>query len=233
MMTMADNSHQDRELSLGALEPHHAHAVHSLYLRIKQTTPNGFLAEKSADDFEEILSNVSASVSVGAWAGEKLAGYVLGTRETETLHPDSPLIRYLYRQGGTLCTGKGAIVDPQYRGQRLYVRLLLKRLDVMRENGLSHITGLVAVSNLRPMAHLLEAGGWMTGLEKDEYCLNFVTYNGEYCRSLASVDEATVPVDDLKTLQVKFDTGWVATRLRKSGPTHEFILHRIPALEAA
>ena len=232
-MTMADNSHQDRELSLGALEPHHAHAVHSLFLKVKRCTPYGFLADRGIDEFKAILSDSSESVSVGAWAEGRLVAYCLGRLESGNTHPGSALIRHLHCQGEKLCAGKGALVDPEYRGRKLMRRLLSARLETMRMKGLPHLTGLVAVDNLASIVGLLKAGSWMVSIERDEYCMNFVQYSGEYCSTLETLDETTLAFDDLKALQVKFDTGWVATRLQKSGPTHEFILHRIPALGAA
>jgi len=218
-----------RPLLIGPLKPHHAKAVYSLYLKVNSSIPCGYLTERSASDFEAIMSDTAASVSVGAWLGERLVAYSLCVLEMGEVYLGSPLIRHLQSTGEKLCTGKGTVVDPEFKGRQLMVRLVKKRLELMREKATLHIAGLVAVSNVSSLVNLFRAGGWVVGLEHDEYCLNFVFYSGKYFNEIALMDKMTVRYNDLEVLTEKFEEGWIGAELHKDGSKRSFTLHRLSA----
>ena len=218
-------------LSVRSLQPVHAEAVYSLYLRVIACTQYGHLAEKSINEFESILSDESASVSVGAWSDERLVAYALSLPQGHAVYMGSPLMRHIQSEREVLYSGGGTVVDPEFQGRQIMIRLLRERMALLRKREVPHFVGLAAVSNLPSLVSLMRVGHWLVGLEHDVYCQNFVTYHGTCAERFDTVDEVNVPYDDLQELKVRFDSGWIAAGLKKNKLRRELVLHRVPALE--
>lgn len=219
------------QLSVGPLEPVHAEAMYALYLKVAASAPYGHLAERTIGEFESIVSGQNASVSIGAWSGDRLVAYSLGLPQVQDVYLDSPLMRYVQSGSEALYSGRGTVVDPEFHGRQIMIRLLRERLALFGRHGVSHFVGLAAVSNLPSLVSLLRVGHWLVGLERDKYCQNFVTYHGRYTVDLDTVDQVNVPIDDLRELQLRFESGWIADGLKKNGSRRELLLSRVPALE--
>ena len=219
------------QLSLNTIRPVHAEDLFALYQRVMKAAPYGHLAEKSISEFETILSEEAASIAIGAWCEGRLVGYTLCLPQDCEVHLGSPLMRHVQSSRETLYLGKGTAVDPEFQGKQIMMQLLKERWRLLRCREIPHFVGLTAVTNLRSLVNLLRVGHWLAGLERDDYCENFVTYLGECTRSLETVDEVRLPCDELQELRFRFDSGWVASGINKNGGEHELLLCRVPALE--
>jgi hypothetical protein len=217
-------------ISITPLQPSHAEAVFALHLKVRGRVPYGYLAIRDAVDFEALLADTTAAC-LGAWDGPRLVAYSLSAQQRGEPFIDSPLIRRLQEAGDKLFVGKGTVVDPEFQGRFLSIRLLKERMELVRELAGPHLAGLVAVSNLQSIVNLIRSGHWLVGLEHDGYCQNFVTYCGEYMQNMSTVGEIALPCDNLPDLEASFERGWIAGRIRKSETGRELVLGRLPALQ--
>ena len=219
------------QIAVRPLQPADVEALHSLYLRVIGSAPYGHLTEKSFSEFQSILSGNATSVSIGAWYGDRLVAYALSLPQVHDVYLGSPLMRYIQSRAELLYLGGGTVVDPEFQGRQIMIRLLRERMELLRKSEIPHFVGLAAVSNLPSLVSLLRVGHWLVGLEHDDYCQNFVTYFGTCSVGMETIDEANVAYNDLQKLRRRFESGWVVTAIKKTEQQREFILRRVPGLE--
>jgi len=192
-------------------------AVELLYNAVLARAPHGHLADRAAADFASILADERTSASIGAWHGDTLIGFTLSSlHRGEPVYAASPLMRHLQARGGALWTGKGTVIDPAFEGRLLMSRMLKKRGELIAQRGAVHTAGLIATTNLASLAASMRAGAWIVGMERDEYCENFVCYSGAMKKEYATLEPSlTVRVDDLATLGQRLASGWIGARMDK------------------
>jgi hypothetical protein len=203
------------QLRLRSLLSGDTDAVCRLYREVSAHVAYGHLANRTLADFAAILSPAETSASIGAWVGERLVAYSLCCRQQEDVHAHIPLFRHL-PEGEPLWTGKGTVVDPRFEGRLLQSRLLKMRGEQIAAKGALHTSGMIATTNYPSLASTLRPGAWIVGLERDEYCENFVCYAGRLQERYELVTPTDVAADDLGTLAEMLLGGWVGTAMRKA-----------------
>jgi len=219
----------ESELRLAPLGMPDIGAIHSLYQAVHDVAPHGHLADRAVAEFESILSREEETVSVGVWQGDTLVGYTLcSIHRGEPVFKDSPLIGLLQARSGELWTGKGTVIDPRFEGRMLMSRLLRMRGELIAKRGAVHTAGLVATTNLASLASSLRAGGWIVGMERDEYCDNFVCYSGALQVEFKPLETMTIPIHDLPEVSQKLAHGWVGDRMEKGqdGKPRQLLMFR-------
>ena len=208
------------------LLPSDAGDVFALYKQRAERVEDGFLAERSLQDFNDLLAQPRRCAAVGAFSDEALIAYTLCTLTADPAYQNCPIIRQIQARGEPLWVGKGTIVDPAFEGRLLMSRLLKKRHEIISEHGAAHSAGLIAIGNLPSLAGALRAGSWIVGFEQDEYCLNFVCYAGPICLNdlMADTCEFAIEDPDIDALTERFEKGWVGTRLSRDRRTDKRIL---------
>lgn len=214
-------SNRNIDLTFRDLVPSDIDAARALYELVFCQLQHGFLAKRTANDFAEGLANAPDRVAIGAFSEDALVGYSMCRIAYRDDLTDFPLLRRLRQEKQEYWTGGGTVVDPRFRGHGLMARLLQARIAAAREKGVAHSLALVAIGNHVSLAGTLRAGFRIVGLEEDEYCLNYLCYEGSLTDDLRTSETRKVHAEEIDVLATAFADGWIATGVNSgavSGP---------------
>jgi hypothetical protein len=191
--------------------------VYELYSAVQQSTLFGFLAERTLEDFADVLGDEANSVSIGVRDGERLVGYTLCRRSFDHPYPDVVCLRSIDPESTVLYSGMGTVIHPELHGRFLTQRLFAARQQVCLRRGVQHMVGLVDVGNFASIANILRAGACLAGFARDQTSLNYIAYGGMlHRRAEEGGPVLSVDMADHVTQRARFDAGLAVTSLNRS-----------------
>jgi GNAT superfamily N-acetyltransferase len=149
--------------------------VFALYKLVSQLTPRGFIAHRTRETFNAILS--SKNYSVGAFYRDALVGYQLWVtaRNLEFDAVRYPRLAQIANGNWTLF-GRGTVVAPGHQGTGLGAHLAARTAELARVAGCySYQLGQVHVFNTRSLRYALNFGKTLVGISHDEFGPNYVS----------------------------------------------------------
>ncbi len=214
-------SDRNVDLTFRSLGPGDVGDTVALYERVFEKLPYGFLAKRSFSDFCESLLDAPDRVAIGAFSDDALVGYSMCHVAYRDGLGELPFMRGMRPEKQEYWAGGGTAVDPRFRGRRLMTQLLRARLVTARKKGIAHSLALVAIGNRSSLAGFFPAGFRIVGLEEDEYCLNYLCYEGSLTDDLRTCETRKVHAEEIDLLAAAFADGWIATGVHSgagSGP---------------
>jgi len=149
-------------------------SVTSLYQRVREAAPFGYLASRDIHQFEQLLAHPESVIAVGARFGGELIAYSLCRLSETNPYDSNPVLDRLFRCGGPIYSGMGTVVSPAHEGKLLMARMLKLRAEMLKERSARNVIGLVDVRNLPSLVSILRSGGILVGYQRDETSLNYV-----------------------------------------------------------
>jgi GNAT superfamily N-acetyltransferase len=201
-------------LTSRVLIPSDVDDVAALYERVINTLPYGFLRKRLFSEFEEGLVDAPDRVAIGAFFDDVLIGYSMCHVAYRDGLTAFPLMRRLRPTKQEYWAGGGTVVEPRFRGHRLMAKLMkARRALATRKKGLTHSLELVAIRNRASLAGILRAGFRIVGLEEDEYCLNFLCYEGSLADDARTFGITEIDIAEIGSLATAFADGWIGTKV--------------------
>ena len=195
--------------------------IFALYTLAQSATPHGFLATRSKDYFREIIRKPDEVIAIGIRDKERLIAYSICHRVTTNPYSEYSLLSTIKPATCTVYHGDGTVVDPEYLGRRLAMRLFQVRLEEMIARRIDHMISLVAVDNLASIGNSLLAGAILVGFARDETAMNYILYVGTLSDRLnLHATPIEVVGTDQKKLKRLFAEGYAVCGLGRptSGP---------------
>lgn len=190
--------------------------AYQLFCEVFSSTPHGFLAQRSLDDFHRVLGDESTNMSTGVFEDNKLIAYQLCAIAPECPFPGAGNLEKLYRSGLKICRGLGLLIHPNYQNRGLGKTLAHQRREIMREKGIGQLTGLIDRNNLPSLSLNMKFGATLVDFFEDSTSLNYVIVQYAKSKLKHSVSTLTVQHDDRETQSQLFGNAWAATRYEHS-----------------
>jgi hypothetical protein len=191
---------QTPKLLLKPLTSENVENAYTLYLNVRAHIPQGYLGEKSPEDFERWLNNPGNSGGIGAFQENHLIAYTLYRRIPDYPYGEVPPFLSQAIKPGNLAEGVGSVINPQFQGKNIWHQLILLRNKILKAQGIDHLIGLIYQPNIRSITAFLKTGGLFIGLCHDPFGLNYVSYYGELMRTAHTTSDPVqlVCLDDIK-----------------------------------
>jgi hypothetical protein len=209
-------SSSSSQLTTTVLTDQHAESAFQLFKIMRKTVPTGFLAEKTADDFRNLLGNPDSGGGVGVWQRDQLIAYTLFRRIVS--YPFGHLPQFFEERitSGTLAESVGYVVNPSFQGRHLWRYLQPAREKRFNELGLGHFVGLIYHANTSAIISAIKSGGLLINHADDEYGLNFVSYHGPLAKKTSqSPQRESIDLNDIESQESLFRDGYLINRVEK------------------
>ncbi len=169
----------DNSLNSVVLSVNDIQEIFALYSLALSSTPYGFLARRTQDDFQKILSQPSQDViATGIRSGKQLVAYSICHRISQNPYPENTILAMIEDSNSTIYHGDGTVVHPDYQGRMLAQRISRLRREHIVERGIDHMLGLISTDNIVSIGNAVLAGILLVGFAKDETSLNYIAYAG-------------------------------------------------------
>lgn len=190
--------------------------AYQLFCEVFSSTPYGFLAQKSLDDFHRVLGDEISNLSSGVFEDNKLIAYQLCAIAPECPFPGAGNLEKLYRSGLKICCSLGLVIHPNYQSRGLGKTLAHQRREIMREKGIGQLTALIDRNNIHSVFMHMKLGTTLIDFFEDSTSLNYVIMQHEKSNSGNVASTRTVQYDDFRAQSQLFSKAWAATRYEHS-----------------
>jgi hypothetical protein len=206
-------------LKLVHLSPKDTGDIFSLYEHVRSCTQYGFLADRSEQQFNSLLSVPENVIGLGLRDAGRLIAYSICHRTTGNPYTKNSFLGPIDPNRSTTYHGDGTVVDPAYAGRHLGKRLFRLRVSEMSHRGIEHMISLVAIDNMASIGNALLAGALLVGTAPDPTAINYILYVGTFRdrldRSARSVDVSSERHEEIMLL---FEKGYLAYGLGRAVP---------------
>jgi hypothetical protein len=178
--------------------------IFSLYLRVFDQTPLGFLARRTRADFTRIFDR--ENFAGGVFLGDELVGYQIYNTQRELRFDER---RYgkaaAIVASGHVLFGKGTVIAPEHQSEGLAPRISGFTSDLGRAAGYRYRIGHAFVENINSIKYQLGSGRTIAGVSADEFGANFITC-GYLGTTVIGSETAVRPVGDFEEIATMLET---------------------------
>jgi hypothetical protein len=152
--------------------------IFALYEASRASTPYGYLAIRTEDDYRALFASPESVVATGVRDNGRLIAHSICHRLMRNPYGQNAILGGIDASGERMFHGDGTLVHPDFQGRMLARRMFKLRQREIEANRIEHMVGLVAVDNLVSIGNILHAGALLVGLVRDETAMNYLVYAG-------------------------------------------------------
>lgn len=166
--------------------------IFALYQQARTTTPYGFVAIRTEDDYRALFSDAESVIATGVRDNGRLIAHSICHRLSRNPYTDNPILGSIDAAKERMYHGDGTSVHTDYQGRMLAKRMFKLRQREIEARRIEHMVGLVAVDNLVSIGNVLHSGTLLVGFARDETAMNYLVYGG---RLNARLRTDAMPID--------------------------------------